>query len=202
MPLPRRIARLQQLILEVAAETIQRRLADPRLRMVTLTRVKLAPDLSTAVVYYSAMVPDDQERRATARALAGAASLVQTVVGDAMATRTTPRLSFRYDASLAQAAHLEDIFQKLRAERGEPPIPETLDDKLRAAAADAGPDDDTADDTHDDTDDDDDADTDGATAGDAEGRSDADAHGADDATEDGDASRAADGPPAPDGPRG
>ena len=71
MPLPRRIARLQQLILEVAAETVQRRLADPRLRLVTLTRVKLAPDLSTAVVYYSAMAPSDLERRATARALSG-----------------------------------------------------------------------------------------------------------------------------------
>lgn len=149
MPLPRRIARLQQLILEVAAETVQRRLADPRLRLVTLTRVKLAPDLSTAVVYYSAMAPSDLERRATARALAGAASLVQSVVGDAMGTRTTPKLSFRYDATLAQAAHLEDIFQKLRAERGEPAVPETLADKL-AADGDDGTDDGTDDDEDDD----------------------------------------------------
>ncbi|MBL9089311.1 MAG: 30S ribosome-binding factor RbfA [Planctomycetia bacterium] len=141
MPLPRRIARLQQLILEVAAETVQRRLADPRLRLVTLTRVKLAPDLSTAVVYYSAMAPSDLERRATARALAGAASLVQSVVGDAMGTRTTPKLSFRYDATLAQAAHLEGIFEKLRAERGEAVVPETLADKL-AADDDDGADDD------------------------------------------------------------
>jgi ribosome-binding factor A len=147
MPLPRRIARLQQLLLEGAAETVQRRLADPRLRLVTLTRVKLAPDLSTAVVYYSAMAPSDLERRATARALAGAASLVQSVVGDAMGTRTTPKLSFRYDATLAQAAHLEDIFQKLRAERGETAVPETLADKL---AADDGEDDGEDDDEDDD----------------------------------------------------
>lgn len=167
MPLPRRIARLQQLILEVAAETVQRRLSDPRLRLVTLTRVKLAPDLSTAVVYYSAMAPSDLERRATARALAGAASLVQSVVGDAMGTRTTPKLSFRYDATLAQAAHLEDIFQKLRAERGEPAVPETLADKLAA----------------DDDDDDDDEDDDGSL--DAQARDDDDRDDdADDATGD------------------
>lgn len=170
MPLPRRIARLQQLILEVAAETVQRRLADPRLRLVTLTRVKLAPDLSTAVVYYSAMAPSDLERRATARALAGAASLVQSVVGDAMGTRTTPKLSFRYDATLAQAAHLEGIFEKLRAERGEAVVPETLADKL---AADDGDDDDEDDDgsldarARDDDDRDDDAGDDDAAADDA-----------------------------------
>jgi|GEM_PF-40664 len=191
MPLPRRIARLQQLILEVAAETIQRRLADPRLRMVTLTRVKLAPDLSTVVVYYSAMAPNDEERRATARALAGAASLVQSVVGDAMATRTTPHLTFRYDASLAQSAHLEDIFQKLRAERGEPPlpVPETLEDRLRAA----GPDDDR-DDDRDDADD--------PQADDA-GTEDDDEEGEGDEDEEGDADDDANAPagdPAPDAP--
>ncbi|MFO0933138.1 MAG: 30S ribosome-binding factor RbfA [Planctomycetota bacterium] len=165
MPLPRRIARLQQLILEVAAETVQRRLSDPRLRLVTLTRVKLAPDLSTAVVYYSAMAPNDVERRATARALAGAASLVQSVVGDAMGTRTTPKLSFRYDATLAQAAHLEDIFQKLRAERGETAVPETLADKL--AADDGSDDDDDSDD--DETEDEDASDEDAPSPGPGDG---------------------------------
>lgn len=157
MPQPRRIARLQQLVLEVAAETLQRRLADPRLRLVTLTRVKLAPDLSTVIVYYSALTPNDVERRATARALTGAAPIVQSVVGDAMGTRTTPKLSFRYDATIAQAAHLEGIFERLRAERGETVVPETLADRLEAEGDD---DDDTRDDEADDEVEDDAADGD------------------------------------------
>lgn len=175
MPEPRRIARLQQLILEVAAEHLQQRMADPRLRLVTLTRVKLAPDLSEAVVYYSTLAEGD-ERRAAARALSRATPLVQSVVGREIATRTTPRLSFRFDATIASAARLETIFERLRRERGEGPA----DAPPAAEATGEGPDDD---DDGADADDDeaDDEGRDGAAdgagpagAGDGEARADAD----------------------------
>lgn len=123
MPAPRRIARLQQLVHEVAAETLLRRMADPRLRSVTVTRARLAPDLSEATVYWSALTTSETERRATARALSGAAPMVRTAVGDALGIRMTPRLRFRYDDTIAKAAHLEGIFERLRRERGEPEAP-------------------------------------------------------------------------------
>lgn len=120
MPVPRRIARLQQLILEVAAETVLRRMKDPRLGFVTLTRCKLAPDLSQATVFWSCLGTDAQ-RRTTSRALVDAVPFVQSVVAKALATRTTPTLAFRYDGTVVNAARLESIFETLRKERGEPP---------------------------------------------------------------------------------
>ncbi len=49
---------------------------------------------------------------------------MQAVVAGALGTRVTPTLRFRYDPSLANAARLEGIFEKLRRERGEVPAPE------------------------------------------------------------------------------
>lgn len=118
MPAPRRILRLQQLVKEVAAETVQRRLHDPRIGFVTVTRVRLAPDLTEASVYWS-LIGTDAERRTTERALADATPVVQSAVAKALGTRVTPTLSFRYDPSLKQAARLEEIFENLKEERGD-----------------------------------------------------------------------------------
>jgi ribosome-binding factor A len=116
MPAPRRIARLEKLILEVAAETVQRTLRDPKIGFVTLTRVRLSPDLTQATVFWSTL-GDDKARLVQSRALAKAAPVVQSIVGRAIATRTTPALAFRYDDTLKEAGHLEEVFEKLKRER-------------------------------------------------------------------------------------
>lgn len=120
MPPPRRIQRLQQMILEVAATTVQRELSDPRLGFVTLTHVRLAPDLTQATVFWSCL-GTEADKRKCARALSAATPVVQSVVAKAIRTRVTPRLEFRYDPTLIQAERLETIFQKLRDEKPAPP---------------------------------------------------------------------------------
>ena len=119
MAKPRRILRLQQLILEQVAQTIQRELKDPRIGMVSITRVKLSPDLSRAQVYWSCL-GDDSEHRKVQRGLEDAVPVIQGAVAQALQTRVTPRLQFHFDQSLEKAQRLEEIFQHLREERGEP----------------------------------------------------------------------------------
>jgi ribosome-binding factor A len=120
MAAPRRILRLQQLILEVVAETIQREVQDPRVGMVSVTRVHLSPDLSAAQVHWS-MLGTDAEKRTTERGLHQALPLLQRRVAAALATRVTPTISLRFDPSMEKAQRLNEIFDRLRAERGEPP---------------------------------------------------------------------------------
>lgn len=117
---PRRIKRLQQVILHAAAEHIQHELDDPRIGLVTLTRVKLATDLSRCQLYWSCL-GDDPEVRTTERGLTDALASIQRAVAGAMQTRTTPRLGLIHDASLAHVEKLETIFTHLRHERGEGP---------------------------------------------------------------------------------
>ena len=87
---PRRILRLQQLILEAVAQFIQREVRDPRIGMVSITRVKLAPDLATATIGWSCL-GDDTDKRTTARGLEDAAPAVQRASANARQTRGTPR---------------------------------------------------------------------------------------------------------------
>jgi ribosome-binding factor A len=125
MAAPRRILRLQQLILEVIAETLHREIQDPRIGLVTITRVQLSQDLSSAHVYWS-MLGTETQRRTTDRGLRQALGLIQRRVAGAIGTRVTPTLTLRFDPTLEKAQRLNEIFERLRAERGEPPAdPET-----------------------------------------------------------------------------
>jgi ribosome-binding factor A len=141
VPTPRRILRLQRVVLETVASALLRELQDPRFGFVTITRARLAPDLTEATVYWSSLGTDAQ-RRTSARALADARGLLQSIVARALATRTTPTLSFRYDPTLVQAAHLEEIFEKIKTEH-----PAPADDVPAAppTAEDPAPADETAD---------------------------------------------------------
>ena len=121
---PRRIQRLQQLILEAAATHVQRELEDPRIGLVSITRVKLSPDLSHAILFWS-VLGDEAQHRTTERGLEHALPSIQRAVAHAMQTRVTPRCELRFDKGMENAQRMEAIFTKLREERGEI---ETLDE--------------------------------------------------------------------------
>lgn len=103
---PRTIARLEARILERAAYAIEHELADPRVGMITLTKVELASDLGSAKVHWS-VLGGDAERRKAQRVLDDAAGYIQRQVGRVLETRKIPRLSFHYDDSIAKAAELD-----------------------------------------------------------------------------------------------
>jgi ribosome-binding factor A len=121
VPTSRRIARLERVILETIAVAVQREVHDPRVGLVTVTRVRLAPDLSAATVWWSCL-GDEGQRRTKARGLAAATRMLQSRVAQAMGTRVTPTLTLRFDEGLEKAQRLQGIFDKIREERGEPSV--------------------------------------------------------------------------------
>jgi ribosome-binding factor A len=123
MPDDRRLLRLQQLILETVASTVLHDLDDPRIGMVTVTRVKLAKDLTQATIYWSTLAPDGP-RRTSERGLTDALPVIQRAVAGALGTRQTPHLFLRFDVGLEASARIDDIFHKLAQERGEMPAGE------------------------------------------------------------------------------
>ena len=124
----RRLQRLEVAILETVAPLIAHGLSDPRLRMVTVTRVHLAPDLSIAHVNWSTLGGASEESKAQ-HALEHARGKIQAAVAKALQTRTTPRLVFHFDESLAKAQRVTEVLEKIARERAEkegpvPPAPE------------------------------------------------------------------------------
>jgi ribosome-binding factor A len=114
----RRVKRLEALILQTVAPLVSHGLSDPRLAMVTVTRVKLAADLSVARVNWSTLGgPGDVVK--VQRALEHARGPLQAAVAAALRTRVTPRLAFHYDESLVRGQRVTEVLEQLSRERAE-----------------------------------------------------------------------------------
>jgi len=116
VPNERRIKRLENVILHAVAPLVAHGLADPRLEMVTVTRVRLSPDLAVARINWST-IGDDGDRSKAGHALQHARGRLQRAVADAMQTRTTPRLEFHYDESIEKGIRVTEILNELARER-------------------------------------------------------------------------------------
>jgi ribosome-binding factor A len=101
------------------AQLIARNVHDPGVGFLTLTRVKVTPDLQLARVYYTSL-GDEKAQRETGRALRRAASFLRRQLGQRIRLRRVPELEFLYDESIAQNDRIEQILQDLKAERHEP----------------------------------------------------------------------------------
>jgi len=113
-----RIKRLEKLALERASEVVNYELSDPRVEMVTITRVKLTKDLSFATIFWSSLV-EESARSKCEHALNRAAGVVQREIGNAFQTRRTPKVRFQFDESIAGAIDVNRLIDELREEREE-----------------------------------------------------------------------------------
>ncbi len=81
------------------SEVLQKRISDPRIEgFVSITRVKVSPDLHDAYVYVSIM-PENKQKQVVG-GLKHAAGHIRKLVGKSMATKTMPHLEFRLDDTL------------------------------------------------------------------------------------------------------
>ena len=77
-----RARKLADRIQVVVAETLERRIKDPRLGFVTITDTRVTGDLREATVFYT-VYGDDEERAASAAALESAKGVLRSEVGPA-----------------------------------------------------------------------------------------------------------------------
>lgn len=111
--------RLAETIRHRAAHVILHELKDPRVGFVTVTGVKLSPDRTHCVVYWS-VFGTAGDRSKTRHALEDARPYVQRRIAEGLKTRTAPLLSFEFDASVEGAIRMGGLLKQLRDERGEP----------------------------------------------------------------------------------
>ncbi len=113
-----RVERLGDQLRGELAELLAREVHDPGIGFVTLTRVQVAPDLSSARVLYTAL-GDDAARTRTARALERAAPFLRRQLGARLRLKRAPELRFFYDDSIAGQDRIEKLLNEIRA--SEPP---------------------------------------------------------------------------------
>lgn len=113
----RRLQRLNVLLRQEISELIRRELRDPRLaEIVTLTRVSVSPDLSTATAYVSVM-GDDAQKADTLSALNHAAPFVRRQLTSRLTIRRTPDINFALDETMEAAARVLDLMKHLPPSR-------------------------------------------------------------------------------------
>jgi ribosome-binding factor A len=116
MPQGARRERVSEEFREILAESIQR-LKDPRIGFVTVTGVKVTPDLRLARVFYTAFGAD-AERAATRAALRSATPHLRRELGRQIRLKVVPEVSFQEDEAVATGERIDAILAELARERG------------------------------------------------------------------------------------
>lgn len=95
------------------ATILRERTGDPRLELLAITEVKVAPDATFARVFYRTL----GDREGTAAALAKAKPYLRRRLAGELHTRHVPELDFRPDESLDRAEHLDAVLKDIERER-------------------------------------------------------------------------------------
>ena len=114
----RRVARVADALQAALAGLVQRELKDPRVGMVTITRVDVSPDLRNARVYFSRF-GDDADRQRSLEGLRSAAGFIRTQVARRLRLRVVPEIRFEIDENIEHAAHMARVFEEMELSTGE-----------------------------------------------------------------------------------
>lgn len=134
----KRIARLNEQLKREIAELVRSGVRDPRVGMVSVTGVQVAPDLGSARVWVRSL-GNDAERSDCLEGLQAAAPWLRRALGEILHIRRIPELRFQEDRSLEQAMRIEEILAEVLPageEGGDAPSagPGPADGKPTAAA--------------------------------------------------------------------
>src|SRR3954463_14168119 len=115
-----RASRVGDQIQAELASLLTRDVHDPGIGFLTITRVKVTPDLQQARVFYTT-IGDDKARKETARALGRATPFLRRQVGGRLRLKNVPLLEFSYDESIERQDRIEKIMLDIQAERAANP---------------------------------------------------------------------------------
>jgi ribosome-binding factor A len=132
----RRTERVASELRGLLARLLREEVSDPRIGLVSITRVDVAPDMTNAIVFWSTVDRDDDASvEACAEGLESAAPFLRRRAARELAHKRMPELRFRYDPSLALGAQTLDLLRDLEVARERETAPE--------AQGEAAPDDET-----------------------------------------------------------
>jgi ribosome-binding factor A len=111
-----RTERLAEQIRQDASDLLARKVHDPGVGFITLTRVRVTPDLQIARIYYTSLDDDAAARASTARALKRVTPFLRRQLGHRLQLRRVPELEFVFDRSIAHQARVEQLLQEIHAQ--------------------------------------------------------------------------------------
>lgn len=114
----KRTDRISDLLRKIVSEVFATRIPHHGFDQITVTEVKVTPDLRSARVYYRLL--DPTRRTEIMHAIQQKAKIIQREVGSQVNFRNTPRLTFEYDESLDYGNKIEQLFIKIKDSESTP----------------------------------------------------------------------------------
>ena len=90
-------------------------LKDPRIGLVTVTGVRVTPDLREATVFVS-VLGGERKRQATLAGLESAHGVLQARINRELSLRRTPTLAFAYDDAVERGVRMTKLIDDLAAQ--------------------------------------------------------------------------------------
>ncbi len=109
----RRPARVADNIKNEIATLLLRKIQDPRVYNVTITQVKITPDLRRAWIYFSCL---DRNIEEVTAGLTSAKGFIRSHLARVLGMRYVPDLEFRHDLTINRMAEMDKIFHEIAAE--------------------------------------------------------------------------------------
>jgi len=110
-----RADRVGGLIQKILSDILQKDIHDPRLKMTTITGVKMSRDLKFANIYYIS-AGGKQNSRAAADGFNSAAGFIKRNLAGQLNLRYMPELRFFYDESFDYVSRIDELLKSITAD--------------------------------------------------------------------------------------
>ncbi len=120
----RRQQQVSEFLRAEISDIMRNELNDPRLGLVSVTRVEVSPDLRYARAFVS-VLGSDEEFQDAVKALNGASGFIRHLLKPRMRTRHIPEISFNADHSMEHAASMARTLNQIH-DSAKPPVDNEL----------------------------------------------------------------------------
>ena len=112
MSLPKRSEQLEKSLLREINNIIYRKINDPRIKFVTITRIKVSSDLKYADIFVTIFNDEEQQKKAL-KGLKNATKFIRGELGKDLKLRYVPNIKFIIDEDLEHQYKLLKIITEI-----------------------------------------------------------------------------------------
>jgi ribosome-binding factor A len=112
-----RADRVSGLIQKVLSDILKKNIEDPRLKMATISSVKVSRNLKLARVYFT-ISGGKQNIKAAAEGFNSARGFIKRTLAQELKLKYMPDIKFFYDESLDYGAHIEELIESTKSKNG------------------------------------------------------------------------------------
>ena len=112
-----RADRVGGLIQQVLSDILKKNIRDPRLKMATITGVKVSRDLKQARIYFTTS-GGIQKKDDAIEGFNSAHGFIKRTLAHELDLKYMPHLKFFYDESIEYGAHIDELIESTKSKNG------------------------------------------------------------------------------------